>query len=66
MNCTIKYPKRKGVKPGCPLVYIGSLHLLINSLDNLLKNLMENDFYHLSHKYNANVIYLVKKMFFSL
>ena len=37
MNFTIKQPKRKDVKPGLPLVFIDSIHFLINSLENLFK-----------------------------
>ena len=66
MNFTIKQPKRKDVKPGLPLVFIDSIHFLINSLENLFKNVKENDFYRLSYEFNANVIDLDKKRFFSM
>ena len=57
MSFTIKQPKKKDIKPGLPLVF----SFLINSLDKLVKNFGENDFYHLSQEFNANVSYLVKK-----
>ena len=37
MRFTIKEPKKKGIKPGLPLVFIDRVHLLNNSLDNLVK-----------------------------
>ena len=48
-------------KPGLPLVLKDSVQFLNNSLDNLVKHLAENDFYHLSHEFNANVLNLLKK-----
>ena len=47
LSFTIQQPKKKGIKPGLPLVFIDSIHFL-NPLDNLVKKLTENDFYHLS------------------
>ena len=38
-----------------------SVHFLNNSLNNLVRNLGENDFYHLSQESEANTLYLVKK-----
>ena len=46
MSFTIEQPKKKSIKPGDPLVFVDSVHFLNNSLDNLVKNLRENDFYH--------------------
>ena len=37
MSFTIKQPKNKGVKLGLSLVFIGSIHFLINSIGNLSK-----------------------------
>ena len=51
---TIKKPEKKGIKPGLPLVFIDSIDFLNNLLDNLIKNLGENDFYHLSQEFNTN------------
>ena len=48
MNFTTTQPKKKDIKPGLPLVLMNSVHFLNNLLDNLVKNLGENDFYHLS------------------
>ena len=53
--------KKNRLKPGLPLVFMESLHVLNNSLDNLNKNLEENDFYNLSQEFDANVLHLVKK-----
>ena len=61
---TIKQLKIKGIKPGLPLVFIDSVNFLNNSLDNLVKNLVENDFYHLSQECNAHVLDSVKKIIF--
>ena len=61
MSFTIKQPKKKDVQPGLLLVFIDRVLFLNNSLDNLVKNLKENDFYHLSQELNANVLGLVKK-----
>ena len=57
---TIKQPK-KDIKPGLPLLFIDSIYFLNNSLDNLVKNLCENDFDHLSQEFNANLLDLFKK-----
>ena len=61
MSFTIKQPKKKDVQPGLLLVFIDRVLFLNNSLDNLVKNLKENDFYHLSQELNANVLGFVKK-----
>ena len=39
---------------------------LNNSLHSLVKYLGENDFSHLSHEFNANVLDLLKKSFFHM
>ena len=61
---TIQQPKRECIVPGLPLVFVDSVHFLNNSLDNLVKNLGENDFYHLSPESNATVLDLLEKGFF--
>ena len=61
---TIKQLKIKGIKPGLPLVFIDSVNFLNNSLDNLVKNLVANDFYHLSQECNAHVLDSVEKIIF--
>ena len=43
MIFTIQQPKKKGIKPGLPLVFIDSVHFLNKSSDHLVKNLGEND-----------------------
>ena len=50
MSFTIQQPKEKGNKPGLQLVFTVSIHFLNNSLDNLVKNFGEKDFYHLSQE----------------
>ena len=42
-------------------MFIDSVHFLNNSLNNLVKHLRENDFYHLSQEFNANALVLLKK-----
>ena len=54
------------INPELPLVFIDSLHFLNGSLDNLAKNLGENNFYHLSHKFIANVLDLSRVGFFPI
>ena len=66
MSFTIQQPEKKGVKPGLPLVFIDSVHVLNNSLDNLVENLGKNDFYHLNQEFNTNVLDLLKKKGFFL
>ena len=61
ISFTIQQPKEKGNKPGLLLVYIDSIYFLDNAIDNLVKNLVENDFYHLSQEFSANVLDLSKK-----
>ena len=61
MSFTIQQPKWEGTKPGLPLVFIDSDHFLNNSLDTLVKNVGNNDFYHRSKEFNANVLDLLKK-----
>ena len=53
--------KSKGINLRLPLVFIDSVHLLNNFLDNLVKNLCENDFCHLSQEFNANLLDLLNK-----
>ena len=60
MSFTIQQSKEKGNKPGLLLVFIDSVHFLNNSLDNLVKKLGENDFYHLSQGFNTNVLDIIK------
>ena len=43
------------------LVFIDNVHFLNNSLDNLVKNLESNDFYHLGQEFNANILDLLEK-----
>ena len=67
MSFTIQQPKEKGNKPGLSLVFIDSVRFLNNSLDSLVKSLEQNEFYHLSQEFNANVLDLLKKKgFFSM
>ena len=66
MSFIIKQPKRKDIKPGIPLVFIDSLRFINNSLANLVKNLGENEIYHLSQELDTNVSNLLKKKIFSL
>ena len=58
---TIQLPKKKSIKSGLPLVFIDNVHFLNKLQDNLVKNLRENDFYHLSQEFNANVLDLLNK-----
>ena len=48
MSFAIKQPKKKDIKPIFLLVFTDSTHFLDNSLGNLVKNLGENYFYHVS------------------
>ena len=64
MSFAIQHSKKKGVKPSLPLVLINSVPFLSNILDNLVKTLGENDFYHLSQKFNAIVLSLLEKKIF--
>ena len=61
ISFTIQQPKEKGNKPGLLLVCIDSIYFLDNAIDNLVKNLVENDFYHLSQEFSANVLDLCNK-----
>ena len=63
MSFTIQQPKKKGIKPELPLVFVDSVHFLNNSLNNLVENLGEDDFYHLSQEFNADVLNLLKKSY---
>ena len=40
---------------GLPLVFINSLIFLNGSLDNLVKKIEENDFYHLSQEFEVSI-----------
>ena len=51
MSFLIQQPKAKGIKSGLPLVFIDSVHVLNNSLDNLVKNLGKNFFRHLEKEF---------------
>ena len=64
MSFTIQHSKKKGIKLSLPLVLINSVPFLGNILDNLVKTLGENDFYHLSQKFNAIVLSLLEKKIF--
>lgn len=48
MTFTINQPKNKYIEPGFLLLFIDSVHLLNNLLDNLVKNLGQNYFYCIS------------------
>ena len=48
MNFTIQQSKKRNIKSGLVLVFIDSIHFLNNSLNKLVENLGENDFYHLN------------------
>ena len=61
MSFTIQQPKKKYIKPGLALVFIDRISFLNNSRDNLVKNLGEIDFYHLSQEVNAIILDLIKK-----
>ena len=65
MNYTVQQPKEKSNKAKLPLLFIVSVHFLSESLESLVKNLGENDHYHLNQIFNANVFGLLnKKRFF--
>ena len=53
--------KIKDKKSGLPLLFVDSIQILNNSLDNLVKNLVKNDFYHLSQEFNSSVLNLLEK-----
>ena len=48
MSFTTQQLKKKDIKQRLSLVFIDSIYYGNNSVDNLVKNLGENDFYHLS------------------
>ena len=61
----MKQPKRKTLNRDFhQLVFIDSVHFSNNSIENLAKNLEENDFQNLSEEFNAKVLDLVKKKIF--
>ena len=65
MRVTAELPKEKSINLPLPLVSIDSVRFLSHSLEILVKNLGENDFYHLSQEFNANVLdSITKKEFF--
>ena len=65
MNYTVQQPKVKSNKPRLPLLFIVSVHFLSKSLESLVKNLGENDYYHLNQIFNTNIFGLLnKKRFF--
>ena len=65
MRFTAELPKEKSITLPLPLVFIDSVRFLSHSLEILVKNLGENDFYHLSQEFNANVLdSITKKEFF--
>ena len=67
MSFTIQQSKKKGIKQRLSFAFFDSVHFLNNSLDNLDKNLGENDFYCLSQEFNANELALLKNnRFFSV
>ena len=61
MSFTLQQPKRKDTKPGSLLVFIYSIPFLNNSQDNLVKNVVEIDFYHLIQEVNAIILDLIQK-----
>ena len=52
----MKQIKKNFINSDLPVVFIDSLHFVSDLLDNLVKNLGENDFYHLSQEFGANVL----------
>ena len=61
MSFTLQQPKKKDTKPGFPLVFIYSIPFLSNSQDNLVRNLVEIEFYHLIQEVNAIILDLIQK-----
>ena len=43
------------------LSFIDSLQFFCSSLNTLVKNLSKDDFKYLSHKFDGNILYLVKE-----
>lgn len=66
MRFAAELPKEKSINLPLPLVFIDSARFLSDSSEILVKNLGENDFYHLSQELNANVLDAIKKKDFSL
>ena len=66
MRVTAELPKEKSINLPLPLVSIDSVRFLSHSVEILVKNLGENDFYHLSQEFNANVLDSIKKKGFFL
>ena len=66
MRVTAELPKEESINLPLPLVSIDSVRFLSHSLEILVKNLGENDFYHLSQEFNANVLDSIKKKGFFL
>ena len=61
MNFTIQQPKKKGIKLRLPLAFIDSVYFSNNSLHNLVKNLGNNNFYHLNQEFNTKALDLLQK-----
>lgn len=66
MRFTAELPKEKSINLPLPLLFIDSLRFLSHSLQILVKNLGENNFYHLSQEFHANVLDSIKKKGFFL
>ena len=66
MRVTAELPKEESINLPLPLVSIDSVRFLSHSLEILVKNLGENDFYHLSQEFHANVLDSIKKNGFFL
>ena len=66
ISFTTQQSKEKSEKPRLPLAFIGNVHFLNNSSDNLVKNLRKIDFFHQSQEFNSNVLDLLKKIGFFL
>ena len=56
LNLTITQSKKDVFNPAFPSFFIDSVHFLNNSLINLVGYLRENDYYHLSQKFEAIVL----------
>ena len=56
LSFIIKQTKKNAINPGLPIVFIDSIHFLNHLSDSVIKDLEENDFYHIIEKYEANVL----------
>ena len=54
MSLTIEQSENNVINPEIPLVFINIVHFSNNSPDNLVNNLGENNFYHLSQFLSSN------------